>query len=182
MNNPIFQYSSATVGALAVLAVIYVFIRTFSFKIPGFGLLVAGVLLIGLPVWQSGKLSYKKGEGFDFEFVTKQLQALNAKLADVQAASVRTGTELKAIASNVDKVRATTTVDLASRVAATSPEHKSAVDDKLKPLSGTSLDPATAEILAKDPQLQNWIQNAELLSKKVEEQTLALTHPPPPNG
>jgi hypothetical protein len=182
MNNLIFQYSSAVVGALAVLAVVYVFLRSFSFKMPGFGLLTAGVILIGLPVWQSAKLSYKKGEGFDFEFVTKQLQALNAKLNEVQTLSAQATTELKGIASNVDKVRATTTVDLASRVAATSPEHKNAVTDKLKPLSSSAaFDPAAAETLAKDPQLQGWIKNAELLSKKVEE-NLAVTKVPPPEG
>ena len=73
MNNTIFQYSSAIVGALAVVAVTYVFVRSFSFKMPGFALLVSGTILIGLPVWQSAKLSWDKERGFSLEFVTKQL-------------------------------------------------------------------------------------------------------------
>jgi hypothetical protein len=182
MNNTIFQYSSAIIGALAVLAVAYVFVRKYTFQMPGFGLLIAGTVLIGLPVWQSAKLSWNKEHGFDFEFVTKQLQALNAKLNDVQTASAQATTELKGIASNIDKVRTTTTFDFASRVAANSPEHKNAVTDKLKPLSSSAaFDPAAAETLAKDPQLQGWIKNAELLSKKVEE-SLAVTKVPPPEG
>ena len=184
MNQEVFLYSCAGVGAIAVIAVAYVFIRTQTFKTPGFGLLLSGTILIGLPVWSTAKLSWNK-DGFNLEFETlkRTLAALDTKLttintasekasADIKAlanASQNANTDLKAIAANVSKVRATSNLAFATRLLpATTGGYDFATE--LGPEFTTGFINAPKLNLIFSDSLKKAIYNTELIADKVQKE------------
>ena len=115
MDSLILQYGSAIFGGLAILSVCLVFVRKHTFGFPGFGLLVAGTVLIGLPVWSSAKFAWdKEGVQFEFQMIVQQLSNLENQMQQSQFDDSEVRVALSQISESIEKVQATSNVSLAT--------------------------------------------------------------------
>jgi hypothetical protein len=115
MNSLIFQYGSAIVGGLAVLSVCLVFVKVHKYEKSGFGLLICGTILIGLPVWSSAKFAWNS-DGLELEFktISQKLDSLETKIASSGVVSSEVRTELARLAKAIQKVQTTSNLALAT--------------------------------------------------------------------
>jgi hypothetical protein len=113
--NNFFLYTSCLVGAAAICSVIYVYVRQHTFKIPGMAMVLAGVILVGLPVWANMSISWTEA-GFQMEFETlkRDLATLNGSVNEAVANSESISTEMASLDSKLSEVKAASDTMLAA--------------------------------------------------------------------
>lgn len=103
----IFQSCSAIVGGLAVLSVCFIFVKNNTFEKAGLSLLVAGTILIGLPVWSSAKFAFDaNGIQVEFSTIVQKLEGLEQKASS-------SSVEIEKLTSAVETVQETNNWTLA---------------------------------------------------------------------
>lgn len=93
-----FLIASCGIGAFAIVTVGIVFLKKNTFKWPGAAMLLAGVLLIGLPVWRTMDIAWDKaGFHMKFETLERRLAAVDKKVEAASASTLTASQELAAI-------------------------------------------------------------------------------------
>jgi len=171
MNSLIFQYGSAVVGGLAVLSVCYVFLKAHAFEKSGFGLLVSGVILIGLPVWSSAKFALNSdGLKFEFKTIAQTLASLETKIESSGVVNTEIKTELIQLAKAVQKVQAANNLSLATFASSPYLSNSKSPLANAYSILATGTEPVEVGTLIKNPgKVLTILKNTEALTEKINE-------------
>ena len=87
------------IGAVAIGAVCWVWVRKQTFGTGGIGLSIVGVILVGLSVWKSVEVSYTNGN------LVVRLQKLEQRLGQVAEASSAVTQEVQKLTDSANTTR-----------------------------------------------------------------------------